>query len=676
VWAITAVALSALLISAIPVRFRELSEACVEAPCEAARLSSQGHIVLRQLGLPVEAYAAYSVAAEVLVAAVFLAVSVLIMRRQPENRFAVLAAFMLVLFGIGASETLQALEPGSPVLKTALRLVNALGFALFFVAWYLFPDGRFYPRWTPYLILAWIVIQIPWTFPDLIALPMWLSIPLTLFLIAVGLLAQVYRYRRRSTPTQRQQTKWVLFGLFVAVSGLVAYGLLPMYVPALVEPGIPEVLFYGLGKTLIGFSVIMLPLTLGIAIWRFRLWDVDLILNRALIYAALTGLMIGIYALIAGSLGTLFQARGNWFISLAAAGAVAVLFQPLRLWIQRGANRMMFGERDDPVAVLTRLARMLEASAVPGEVLANIVGTIAQALRLPSAAIKLLEDGEISRTVAFGQPQQDAYEFPLVYQGEVLGYLLVASREPEEALSPADLTLLKNIASQAGPAIYALKLTADLQHSRERLVVGREEERRRIRRDLHDGLGPLLASQFLLLETLAKLIHQDLATAERVITELKLQTQTALVDVRQLIYNLRPPALDDLGLVGALQEEVNRHRGSDLQISVRSEALPPLPAAVEVAIFRIVQEAVTNVVRHAGAQSCSIRLRVQAESGNARLVAEVRDDGRGIRPDCPPGVGIESMRERAAELGGECRVDTEMDRGTTVQAWVPLGEEG
>lgn len=609
-------------------------------------------------------------------ALVFLAVSALIMRRQSENRFAVFAAFMLLLFGIGTSETLFALEPGSPALKTALRLLNSLGFVSFFVAWYLFPDGRFYPRWAKYLAGAWIALEIPWAFPDLLQLPVWLDIPLTLGLIASCLLAQVYRYRRRSTPAQRQQTKWVLFGLIVTVSGFVAYGVLPILIPALVQPGMREVLFYGFGRTLIGVCMVMLPLTLGIAIWRYRLWDIDLIVNRTFIYTALTGLTIGIYALIAGSLGALFQARGNWFISLAAAGGVAVLFQPLRVWIQRGANRMMFGERDDPVAVLTRLARMLEATAVPGDVLINIVETIAQALRLPFAAIKLLEEGEISRRVDFGQPQQDTYEFPLVYQSEVLGYLVVASREPGEALSPADQNLLENIARQAVPAIYALKLTADLQRSRERLVVGREEERRRIRRDLHDGLGPLLASQSLLLETLAKLIHQDLATADRVIYELKVQTQTALSDVRQLIYNLRPPSLDDLGLVGALQEEINRRRGGNLQISIHSEALPPLPAAVEVAIFRIVQEAVTNVVRHAGAQSCAIHLGVQGEAGKARFMAEIKDDGCGVQPERPPGVGLESMRERAAELGGECWIETVTGRGTTVRAWVPLSEEG
>lgn len=420
----------------------------------------------------------------------------------------------------------------------------------------------------------------------------------------------------------------------------------------------------------------MLPLTLGIAMWRYRLWDIDLIANRTLIYGALTGLMIGIYALIAGSLGALFQARGNWFISLAAAGGVAVLFHPLRVWLQRSANRMMFGERDDPMAVLTQLARMLEAAAVPGEVLSNIVEMIAQALRLPFAAIKLLEEGEVSRSVEFGQPQQDMVKFPLAYQGEELGYLVVASREPGEALIPADRNLLEYTARQAGPAVYALKLTDDLQRSRERLVFGREEERRRIRRDLHDGLGPLLASQSLLLETLTKLIHQDSAMAERVITELKQQTQTALSDVRQLIYNLRPPSLDDLGLVGALQEEINRRHGSDLQISIHSEALPALPAAVEVAVFRIVQEAVTNVVRHAAARSCEIRLHVEGEAGNARFMVEIKDDGCGVQADHLVGVGLESMRERAAELGGECRIETITGKGTTVRAWAPLNEEG
>jgi signal transduction histidine kinase len=673
-----AVALSALLISSIPARFADLSKVCSEFPCDAGRLSGQSHSVLRQFGLPATAYAGYSLVVEILVAAVFVSVSALIMGRQAGNRFAMFAAFMLLLFGVGVvtGETLNVLAGGSPPLQTALRLLNSLGFVSFFVAWYLFPDGRFYPRWAKLLAGIWIALEIPWAFPDLPQLPGWLDIPITLVLIASCLLAQVYRYRRSSAPGQRQQTKWVLFGLMVAVFGFVAYGLAPIFIPALVQPGIREVLFYGFGRTLTGIGLMMLPLTLGIAIWRYRLWDIDLILNRTFIYTALTGLMIGIYTLIAGSLGVLLQVRGNWFISLAAAGAVAVLFQPLRVWIQRGVNRMMFGDRDDPVAVLTRLARMLEATAVPGDVLINIVEMIAQALRLPFAAIKLVEEGRISRMMAFGQHPQDTYEFPLVYQSEVLGYLVISSRDPGEALSRADQNLLENIARQAGPAIYALKLTADLQRSRERLVVGREEERRRIRRDLHDGLGPMLASQSLLLETLAKLIHQDPAMAERVITELKAQTQTALSDVRQLIYNLRPPSLDDLGLVGALEEEINRHRRRNLQISIHSEALPPLPAAAEVAIFRIVQEAVTNVVRHAGAQSCEINLHVLGEAGKARFMAEIKDDGSGIQPGRPPGVGLESMRERAAELGGECTVETVTGRGTTVRACIPLSEEG
>jgi signal transduction histidine kinase len=677
-WSLAAVLLSALLLMATPVRFAELSTVCFEPPCESGLLSAQGHAVLGQIGLSAATYAAFRLAVEILAALVFIAVGALIMRRQSENRFAVFAAFMLLLFGVGivADEVLNTLAAGSPILESALRLLNALGFLSFFIACYLFPDGRFYPRWTKFLALAWIVLEIPWVFPDLLPLPVALSIPLTLGLIASGILAQVDRYRRHSTPAHRQQTKWVLFGLFIAIAGFVAYGLLPILVPALLEPGIAELLFYAVGRSLAAFTLIMLPLTLAIAMWRYRLWEIDLILSRAVVYTALTGLTIAIYTLVVGSLGALFQARGSWVISLIAAGGVAVLFQPLRLWIQRGINRIMFGERDDPVVVLTRLARMLEATARPGDVLHNIVETIAQALRLPFAAVKLLDEGAISRRVAFGEPQPGSIEFPIVYQGEILGYLVVAPRGPGEALSAADRSLLESIARQAGPAIYALKLTADLQRSRERLVVGREEERRRIRRDLHDGLGPMLASQSLLLETVENLIHQDLATAEGVISKLKYQTQAALSDVRQLIYNLRPPSLDDLGLVGALQEEINRHYGRDLQVSIHSDPLPPLPAAVEVAIFRIIQEAVTNVIRHASAQTCEIHLRVCGDADTVKLMAEIKDDGRGIDPGHAIGVGLESMRERAAELGGECRFETATGKGTTVHAWVPLDKEG
>jgi signal transduction histidine kinase len=675
-WGILALILTGLLITAAPLRFAELSSACLELPCEAARLSTEGHAVLNQSGISSIAYAAYSLSTEVFVALVYLAASALIMWRPSENRFAVFAALMLPLFGIGVSESIYAIEPGSPALIIALRLLNSLGFVSFFVACYLFPDGQFFPRWTRYLAAVWMVLEIPWAFPDLIEIPVWLDIPLTLGLIASCLLAQVLRYKYRSEPAQRQQTKWVLFGLFVAITGFAAYGVPPLIFPAVVEPGLREVLFYLAGRTLVGLSLIALPVTIGIAIWRYRLWDIDLIVNRTFIYAILTGLMIATYALIAGSLGALFQARGNWLISLVAAGGVAVLFQPLRIRIQQTVNRMMFGERDDPAAVLTGLARTLEAAVLPDEVLTKIIDTIRQTLRLPYASIQLVDDGEASRTGAFGIGRQDTYKFPMFYQGEILAYLVAAPRERGEALSSADQSLLESIARQAGPAIYAMKLTADLQRSRERLVLGREDERRRIRRDLHDGLGPMLASQSLLLDTISRLIHHDLDMAEQVISEIKLQTQSALSDVRQLIYNLRPPSLDDLGLAGALQEEIDRHRAGSLQISIHSDSLPPLPAAVEVAIFRIVQEAVTNVVRHAAAKNCDVHLEVRDEDGRTRLAAEIKDDGIGIRSDHPVGVGLESMRERAAELGGECRIETAGARGTLVQVWLPLDKEG
>ena len=197
--------------------------------------------------------------------------------------------------------------------------------------------------------------------------------------------------------------------------------------------------------------------------------------------------------LAVGALGALFQARGNLGISLLATGLVAVLFQPLRSRLQRGVNRLMYGERDDPYAVTSRLGRRLEATLAPEAVLPTVVETIAQALKLPYAAI-LLKEGEGFRTAAaYGSPRGEPETLPLVYQREEIGRLVLSPRAPGEGFSDADRGLLEDLARQAEVAVHAVRLTADLQRSRERLVATREEERRRLRRDLHDGLGAQLA---------------------------------------------------------------------------------------------------------------------------------------------------------------------------------------
>jgi signal transduction histidine kinase len=262
---------------------------------------------------------------------------------------------------------------------------------------------------------------------------------------------------------------------------------------------------------------------------------------------------------------------------------------------------------------------------------------------------------------------------PLLYRGEEIGAFLLVPRPGEGGFSSADKHLLDGLARQAGVAAYTVRLTADLQRSRERLVTAREEERRRLRRDLHDGLGPALGSLPLKLDVADDLMEEDPAAARELLRGLKAQSQSAVADIRRLVYGLRPPALDDLGLVGAIRETTAQYGANGLRISVEapeSGSLPPLPAAVEVAAYRIVQEALTNVSRHAEAHTCVVRLVLDEAGGVLRF--EVSDDGRGLPAGYRPRVGLHSMRERAEELGGSCLVETLPENGTRVRASLPV----
>jgi signal transduction histidine kinase len=439
----------------------------------------------------------------------------------------------------------------------------------------------------------------------------------------------------------------------------VGFGVLPGLVL-----GVPLVSTNALG--LIG---LIIPVAIAVAILRYRLFDIDLVLNRTLVYGVLTVGVIGLYVLVVGLFGALFQSSGNLLVALLATGLAAILFQPVRERLQRGVNRLMYGERDDPYTVLSRLGQRLETTLAPGAGLPAIVETVAQALKLPFVAIALIKDEEFETVSSFGLPVDNSLILPLTYQGETIGQLICAPRAPGEEFSPADRRLLESIARQAGAVAHAVRLADDLQRSRVRLVTAREEERRRLRRDLHDGLGPQLASLILKADAARNLLPHDPDAAAALLVELKTQTQGAIADIRRLVYNLRPPPLDELGLVAALREHAAIHGTSDgLRVSIEApETLPPLPAAVEVAAYRIALEALTNVARHAGAQTCAIRFIL-----DGALQLEIVDDGRGVSPGVHAGVGWTSMRERAAELGGACEIGPAPNGGTRILARLPL----
>jgi signal transduction histidine kinase len=325
--------------------------------------------------------------------------------------------------------------------------------------------------------------------------------------------------------------------------------------------------------------------------------------------------------------------------------------------------------------VVSRLGERLEATLAPEAVLPTIVQTVREALKLPYAAISLRENGSSALTVAasIGNPTQEPLRLALTYQGEPVGELVLGERAPGETFSMADRRLLEGLARQAGVAAYAVRLTPDLQRSRERLVGAREEERRRLRRDLHDGLGAQLAALNVQAGSIRRLISSDPEGADELVVELREELRTAIADIRRLVYDLRPPALDELGLLAALRQLAERYgiEGERVRVEVQlPEDLSPLPAAVEVAVYRIAQEAMTNVVRHARANRCVARLAVKGD-----VTLEIIDDGVGIPEERTAGVGLSSMRERAAELGGSCIVQSIPEGGTQVLIRLPRPKE-
>jgi signal transduction histidine kinase len=339
--------------------------------------------------------------------------------------------------------------------------------------------------------------------------------------------------------------------------------------------------------------------------------------------------------------------------------------------------------------LLLRLGQRLEGTLEPRALLPTVVETVAGALKLPYVAISIKREDGFQVVASHGSPTGEEITLPLTYGGETMGRLVLAPRAPTEPFAPSDKRLLEDLARQAEVAVQVVNLNADLQRSRERLVSAREEERRRLRRDLHDGFGPTLATLSLGLDVSLKMLKDDPQEAEALLRELKSRTQGAVYDIRRLVYGLRPPALDDLGLVAAIREQASRHgdladdpvkraggatstNGLILSVDV-PEQLPPLPAAVEVACYRIAQEAITNVARHARARTCRVRLSID-ETEN-ELALEVVDDGVGFTEDDRAGVGLSSMAERAAELGGRCVVAPNPASGTRVLARLPLFAE-
>src|SRR5215218_230645 len=690
IWIAVAASAVGLFAAGIPSEFSMFHTVC-QTGCDAQQLSPRDLGALKGLGLTLDYYAGYAVALDVMFPAGSCGVALLIFWRKPGSRMALFVWLAVLTFGAAPfADTMKALGVEHTPWQGPTALLNFLGFALFALFLYVFPDGRFVPRWTRWAALVWITWQLPqywypgWNSFDLSSLPSVLAVAVWAVALGTVIYSQVHRYRRFSDAAQRRQTRWVVLGVSSAAVVYLGMGTaLSAFAPAPTSPGRLAALL--VGYSFIYLAMFLIPLSIGIAILRHNLFDIDLIINRALVYGSLTASIVLLYILVVGGLGQLLQVRGNVILSLIATGLAAVFFQPLRERLQRTVNRLMYGERNDPYEVLSRLGSRLEATLAPDAVLPAVTHTVRETLKLPYAEIQLKRaDGFESAGIA-GRPVEEKLRLLLVYGGETVGRLVLGTRAGENGFTHGERRLLEDLAHQIGAAAHsalmtdeAVRLSVDLQRSRERLVEAREEERRRLRRDLHDGLGPRLSGQALTVDAVRALVRRDPDAAEELLLELKDDAQDAVADIRRLVYGLRPPALDDLGLLGALRESAAQYSTKGLNVSVQApEDLPPLSAAVEVAAYRIAQEALTNVAHHAGARACTILLAME-EAGV--LCVEVRDDGLGIpgareNSSVGTGVGLTSMGERAGELGGSLVVEALSEGGTRVLARLPLPEE-
>ena len=617
--------------------------------------------VLTELNIPLSAFAMFNLFVYVAFSVFCWFAGLLVLRHRSIDWHGLLVSYLLITLAAGGPSLIFASAsnyinvPHVVVVAIGLILLPIyLALSLFFQT---FPDGRIYPRWAVAGIALILANYTAWLAPEPLNIEFWSPLASGLWLLLVfgfHIFIQGYRYRYHYSVTQRQQTKWLVLGASVTlVTAIAAQVFVDPEYSFLVESLLVAVGFY-------------LPIAVGItiAILRHNLWDIDIIINRTLVYGVLTALLIGVYALIVSTLSLLIQDEGGFVVSLLGAGTIAVIFQPLREVLQSTINRLMFGKRDQPMLVISEMGKSLEAMLSPGAALNHLVETTASTLKLPYVA---LADGDNQILASYGKGSIESERFPLTYHAQVVGTLLVAPRSPHESFNAVDRLLLENVARQASNMVYASRLTDDLQRSRQQILTTREEERRRLRRDLHDGLGPALATLTLQAEAAKEWLGTNPAKSESLLAEIIKGTQTTLADIRRIVYDLRPPALDDLGLVSAIKEQANHYTDGGLAIRVDApENLPSLPAAVEVATYRIVQEALTNVAHHAQARTCQVRL-----SLNGSLDIEIADDGVGISSTHRAGVGLNSMYERAAELGGSCRIVSRPHEGTQIRVSLP-----
>ncbi|MGI5486401.1 sensor histidine kinase [Microtetraspora malaysiensis] len=516
----------------------------------------------------------------------------------------------------------------------------------------LVPEGRLpSPRWRPVAAVAVVVIT---AFTVLLAFvpdpvanpyavealrPLVLALPIALgvlALISISCMAGLVVRTIRATGRQRLQLLWICSGGAAFAIGSFSESVLPSAV------AVP----------LTAVGTFALPAGIAVAMLRHDLYETGPLLRAFLTYGLLALVLVGVFALLSPIPGD---------ANAVAAAGVALAAEPTRRYLGRTTGRILYGRRADPQEAAARLAERLAATSVPDEIVAALADAVTDVTGTPYLRVRLGPQDTPLKVIERGGPPRVALTVPLSFQGEALGSLDVAE---------GSAWTLRRLALQAGAALAAAHRQMALQHSRRLLVTAREEERRRISRDLHDGLGPVLAGIGFSVDAAGNALRDDPDRASSLLAHIREQVGEAGTSVRHLVRGLRPPELAQLGLGPAIEYASASLHASGVAVKAGVCDTSGLGAAVETAAYLVAREALTNAIRHSAARHCAVRLSRTATA----LTVTVADDGTGLPELVTPGVGLSSMRERVAELGGTLTF-TSGDPGTTVIASIPLGEE-
>lgn len=653
-----------------------------------------GHIAaLETLGLSPQGYVFTGLVLQTLVAATYFAVAAIVLMLAAGNRCALVSAAVLMGVGTAAMQTISALPSSHPGWEWPVRIIEAATLALFLLWLLAFPTGRIRQPVRRWLAVAVVLVALAQIVDIQVLraamLPSWAAV---MVLVGVALFAGALAVQRPGSNGLRPVLGSFLAVLLTLAAAAACQALLGW------GPGTMGDLVLQLA---LGAVFLAIPVTVAAAVLRQGLWDLQGALARTITASLMTVAAAGSYLVLAVAASVVQLDRTT--ASVAALIVVLLVIHPLYRWTSRKISRALYGERGNSRYILAQLTRQLAAAGDPAELVVGVADGLRGMLNVPFVRIVAGTASGGARastagTLIAGWPVATV---GLVHQGVLIGTLELAVRDADQhadtAFTAADLAAVNPLTGQLAALLHAAELELALRLAHQRLVAVREEERRRLRNDLHDGLGQALGAVMMNLAAAQNVLDGcqmldgcQQEQAQALVAESRAAVKAAVAEIRRLVYELRPPALDERGLLEALRAAVAAMQSGPMLISVEGSLLcseqdssarsedsaPILGAAVEIAAYRIALEAVHNAARHSGASHCTVSFSCtwHSATGPGWLRLAITDDGAGLPRPVTTGVGLESMAQRAAEAGGNLTFEIPAGGGTTVLASLPLKE--